>query len=89
MSLHGFHYFGQVKTGYAKIPKDFLEREMEFYCPGSWLVLEHVSESGVPMVCLGYKYLRSKVNTYLMSNGCGNTYPVPVYRMTYVTKNGE
>ena len=89
MSLHGFHYFGQVKTGFSKIPKDFLEREMEFYCPGSWLVLEHTSDSGVEMVCIGYKYSRGKVNTYLMSKGCGNTSPGPVYRTTYTTENGE
>ncbi len=89
MSLHGFHFFGQVKTGHAKIPKDFLEQEMEYYCPGSWLVLEHVSPSGVEMVCLGYKYSPVKVNTYLMTKGCGNTAPGPTYQTAYTKKDGE
>ncbi len=62
---------------------------MEFYCPGSWLALEHISESSVLMICIGYNYSRGKVNTSLMSRGCGNTYLGPVYRTNYTTENGE
>ncbi len=89
MSLEGFHYFGQVKTGHGRIPKLFLETEMAGYCPGLWLVLEHTSPLNVDMVCIGYKYNKSKILTFIMTNGCGSTTPGPPYTVTYTKENGE
>ncbi len=89
MDLDGFHYFGQVKTGHSRIPKTFLEEEMAGFCPGSWVVLEHLSPSGMPMVCIGYKYNQKRVLTFIMSKGCGGTYPGPPYRVTWTKENGE
>ena len=84
----GFHYFGQVKTGHAQTPKEWLDEEMAPYCPGSWIVLEHESLSGVPMICIGYKYSWSKVSTFLMTKGCGDTTPGRLYRMNCVCEDG-
>ncbi len=89
MSLDGFHYFSWVKTGHSRIPKLFLEQEMAGYCPGSWLVLLHTSPSNVEMTCLGYKYNRSKILTFVMTKGCGNTTPGDPYHVTFTKKNGE
>ena len=61
---------------------------MEPYCPGSWLVLEHKSTKDVPMICIGYKYSRSKVSTFLMTRGCGNTTSGRLYRMHCVREDG-
>ncbi len=79
--MEGFHYFGTVKTGHSRIPKAFLEEEMAGFCPGSWVVLEHTSDSGVPMICIGYKYNRKRVLTFIMSKGCGGTQPGPPYHV--------
>ncbi len=87
--MEEFHYFSQVKTGHGRIPKLFLETEMAGYCPGLWLVLEHTSPSNVDMVCLGYKYNRTKILTFVMTKGCGSTSPGPPYRVTYTKENGE
>ena len=65
--LNGYNYVGQVKMGHRKIPKEFLEEEMEAFCPGASLVLEHKSKSGVEMVCIGYKYNRKR-STYLFND---------------------
>ena len=89
MALDGFHYFGQVKTGHSHIPKLFLEREMAGFCPGSWLVLFHTSPSNVEMTCIGYKYNRTKILTFVMTKGCGNTAPGDPYQVTFTKENGE
>ncbi len=87
MSLDGYHYFGQVKTGHSRIPKLFLEQEMAGYCPGSWLVLSHTSPANVEMI--GYKYNRLKILTFMMTKGCGNTGPGEPYHVTFTKENGE
>ncbi len=78
-----------MKTGHHKIPKEFLEEEMAPFCPGSWIVLEHTSPSGTPMICIGYKYNRKRVLTFLMTKGCGNTTPGKGYETSYIREDGE
>ncbi len=89
MSLEGFHYFGQVKMGHGRAPKLFLKTEMAGYCPVSWIVLKHTSPSNVEMVCIGYKYNRTKILTFIMMKGCGSTTSGPPYTVMYTQENGE
>ena len=58
------------------------------YCPGSGIVLQHKSSSGVPMICIGYKYSWSKFSTFLMTQGCSDTTPWRLYRMNCIREDG-
>ncbi len=89
MWLNGYHYVGQVKTGHHKVPKEFLEDEMASFCPGSWLVLQHTSPRGTPMICIGYKYNRKRVLTFLMTMGCGSTTSGKGYETSYTQEDNE
>ena len=61
---------------------------MAAFCPGSSLLLEHKTESGVDMLCMGYKYNRKRVLTFLMTKGCANTTPGKPYHTEYLSDDG-
>ena len=89
MRLNGYYYMGQVKTGHQKIHQEFLEEEMMPFCPVSWIVLEHTSSSGMPLIYIGYKYNTKKALTFLMTKRCGNTTPDKGYETSYIREGEE
>jgi hypothetical protein len=54
------------------LPKGFLEDTMKDWGGGTHLVLQTVHK-GVPLVAVGYKYNKKKVQCFIFNKGCGHT----------------
>ena len=70
----------QVKTAHSRCPKEFLENEMKDMPGGTWITMEGRAEKEeVDLVCVGYKYNKSKVLVFVTSKGAGSTAPGEPY----------
>jgi hypothetical protein len=67
-----------VKTNSGWFPKQELEKKMEKWPSGSYLVLEcKTPETNVDLVAIGYKYNARKVLCFIMTKNTGSTAPDP------------
>eukprot|EP00978_Attheya_sp_CCMP212_P008820 scaffold20753_cov65-Attheya_sp.AAC.1 len=64
------------KTVHTCLPKKWLEEKMKDFPGGMWIIMEGqaISEGG-DLVCIGYKYNKRKVLTFIRTKGCGSMEP--------------
>jgi len=83
----GNHACMMVKTAYSRSPKKFLEETMKDFPGGTWITMEGKPEKEeVESVCVGYKYNKKKVLTFVMTKGAGSTRPGEPYQARYPDK---
>ncbi len=75
MSTRGFHFIGQVKNAHKRYPKEWLNNAMAEMAAGTWLVLRATTSKGVNLIAMGYKYCKSKILHFIMTEGCSSTTP--------------
>ena len=86
----GNHACMIVKTAYSRSPKKFLEETMKDFPGGTWITMEGKPEKEeVELVCIGYKYNKKKVLTFVMTKGAGSTRPGEPYQARYPDKYGN
>ena len=56
---------------------------------GTWLVLWATTTKGVNLVAMGYKYCKSKVLHFIMTEGCGSTEPGQPYIAKFRNRDGQ
>ena len=90
ISRAGHHAVMMVKTAFSRSPKKWLEEKMKDMPGGVWIVLEGIAEKeDVPVVCIGYKYNRKKVLTFVMTKGAGTTASGRPYEARFPDKYGN
>lgn len=67
-----------IKTCHGGTPKRFIEDKMSNWPAGSTLALQ-ATVRGVDLVCLGYKYSKTKILTFLFNKGAGSLKPGDPY----------
>jgi len=86
----GNHACMMVKTAYSRSPKKFLEETMKDFPGGTWITMEGRPEKEeVNLVCVGYKYNKKKVLTFVMTKGAGSTRMGEPYKARYPDKYGN
>ena len=69
----GQHACMIIKTAHTRSPKKFFEGKMADFPGGTWIVMEGRAEKEeVDLVCVGYKYNKRKVLTFVLTKGAGN-----------------
>ena len=86
----GHHACMMVKTAHSRSPKKFLEDKMKDFPGGTWITLEATPEKEkIPLICIGYKYNKKKVLTFVMSRGAGKTTDGEPYEARFPDKYGN
>ena len=86
----GNHACMIVKTGHARSPKKYLEEKMKDWPGGTWITMEGTPvKEGVPLVCIGYKYNKKTVLTFMMTRGAGKTTDGEPYEARFPDKYGN
>ena len=86
----GNHACMMVKTAYSRSPKKFLEETMKDFPGGTWITMVGKPEKEeVELICIGYKYNKKKVLTFVMTKGAGSTRPGEPYQARYPDKYGN
>ena len=89
MSTRGYHFIGQVKKAHKRFPKEWLNTAMDEMAAGTWLVLRATTTKGVNLIAMGYKYCKSKVLHFIMTEGCGSTEPGQPYIAKFRNRDGK
>ncbi len=89
MSTRGYHFIGQVKNAHKRFPKDWLNKAMDEMAAGTWLVLRATTAKGVNLIAMGYKYCKTKVLHFIMTEGCGSTDPGQPYIAKFRNRDGK
>ena len=84
----GHHACFMIKTAHSKSPKKFLEEQMASYPGGTWITMEAKVE-GIDLVCIGYKYNKKKVLTFVLTKGAGSSKPGEPYEAKFPDKFGN
>ena len=72
----GHHGCFMVKTSHSRTPKKFLDETMKDFPGGTWITLtSSLQKDGenIELVCIGYKYNKKSVLTFLTTRGAGKT----------------
>ena len=86
----GHHAILNVKTNHSRIPKKFLEDTMKDFPGGTWITLEGRAEKEeVDLICIGYKYNKKKVLTFICTKGAGSTKGGEPYEAKFPDKFGN
>ena len=86
----GYHACMMIKTGHSRSPKAWLEDKMKNYPGGTWITLEATpTKENVPLICIGYKYNKKKVLTFVMTKGAGKTSDGEPYEARFPDKYGN
>ena len=86
----GHHAILNVKTNHSRIPKKYLEDTMKDFPGGTWITLEGRAEKEeVDLVCIGYKYNKKKVLTFICTKGAGSTKGGEPYEAKFPDKFGN
>ena len=86
----GHHSCFIIKQGNARSPKKFLEETMKDFPGGIWIVLEaEDGATGIDLVCIGYKYNKKKVLTFILSKGAGSTLEGEPYEARFPDRFGN
>ena len=79
-----------VKTSYSRSPKKSLEETMKDFPGGTWITMEDKpKKEEVELICVGYKYKKKKVLTFVTTKGTGPTRPGELYQARYPDKYGN
>ena len=74
IAIAGHHACFMVKTAHARSPKKFLDEKMKDMPGGTWITLEgHAEKEAVDLICIGYKYNKRVVMTFVLTKGAGAT----------------
>ena len=84
----GHHACFMIKTGYSKTPKKYLEETMKDFPGGTWITLETEIDS-VSLVCIGYKYNKRNILTFIFTKGAGSTAQGDPYEARFPDKFGN
>ena len=86
----GNHCCFIIKTAHSRSPKFWLEDKMKHMPGGTWIVLEGKPEKeDVELLCIGYKYNKKKVLTFVMTRGAGSTKAGEPYEARFPDKYGN
>ena len=88
VSKAGHHACFMVKTAHSKLPKTYLEETMKDFPGGTWITME-TEVDGVCLVCIGYKYNKKKVLTFVLTKGAGSSKPGEPYEARFPDKFGN
>ena len=83
----GNHCCFVIKTAHSRSPKFWLEDKMKDMPGGTWIVLEGKPEKD--LICVGYKYNKKKVLTFVMTRGAGSTKAGEPYQARFPDKYGN
>jgi len=84
------HACFMVKTAHSRSPKKFLEETMQDFPGGTWITLEGQTEKEkVDLICIGYKYNKKKVLTFVMTRGAGSSKNGEPYEARFPDKYGN
>ena len=90
LGLAGHHACMIIKTAHVRSPKFFLEERMKDFPGGTWITMEGKTElEGVELICIGYKYNKKKVLTFVMTRGAGSTTKGIPYEAKFPDKYGN
>lgn len=90
ISKAGHHGVFMVKTSHSRTPKKFLEENMKDFPGGTWVTLTGKTEhEGVELVCIGYKYNKKSVLTFISTRGAGSTKEGEPYEARFPDKFGN
>ena len=86
----GYYACFIIKTGHSRSPKAWLEAKMKDYPGGTWITLQATPvKENVPLICIGYKYNKKKVLTFVMSKGAGKSTDGEPYEARFPDKYGN
>ena len=90
VALAGHHACMMVKTAHSRSPKKFLDETMKDFPGGTWITLEgRAQKEGIDLVCVGYKYNKKTVLTFVFTKGAGSTAPGESYEARFPDKYGN
>ena len=90
IGISGNHAIMIIKTAFSMTPKKWLEATMKDFPGGTWITMEGESNNnGVKMVCIGYKYNKKKVLTFLLTKGAGSSEAGEPYSAKFPDKYGN
>jgi len=86
----GNHCCVVIKTAHSRSPKFWLEEKMKDFPGGTWIVLEGKPEKeGIDLICVGYKYNKKRVLTFVLTRGAGSTKAGEPYQARFPDKYGN
>ena len=86
----GHHACFIIKTGHSISLKAWLEKKMKEYPGGTWITLEATSvKENLPLICIGYKYNKKKVLTFIMTKGADKSTDGDTYKACFPDKYGN
>lgn len=88
MSKKGYHFIGVVKTGHARYPKQWLEKNLATAPAGSRIHLE-ATVDGTDLIATGYKYNRRKVLCFISTKGASATVNGKAYEQRWADEFGN
>lgn len=81
-------FIGVIKSNSGRYPKQFLQDKMKKWPGGSHLVLK-TTVDGIDLFAIGYKYCKSKILMFIMTEGAGHTEPGDPYIAKWVDDNSN
>ena len=86
----GHHCTMIIKTAHVRSPKKWLDETMKDMPGGTWIVLEGTTEElNRKLVCIGYKYNKKTVLTFILTRGAGSSEPGDPYEARFPDKYGN
>jgi len=83
----GHHACFIIKTGHSRSPKVWLEEKMKDYLGGTWITLKDIPvKENVHLICIGYKYNKKKVLTFVMTKRAGKSTDGEPYKARFPDK---
>ena len=79
-----------IKTAHSRSLKKWLDQTMKDMPGGTWIVLEGTTEElNRKLVCIGYKYNKKTVLTFILTRGAGSSEPGDPYEARFPDKYGN
>ena len=73
VALAGHQGIFIIKMNQGRSLKNWLEEKMKDFPGGMWIVLEGQTKKHADLICIGYKYNRLKVLTFVITGGADST----------------
>ena len=90
LQMAGHHGCFIVKTLHSRTPKKFIEETVNDFPGGTWITLTGKTEREcVDLVCIGFKYNKKTVLTFLCTRGAGRTTAGEPYEARFPEKFGN
>ena len=86
----GHHVYFSVKTTHTRSQKKYLDEMIKDYPGGTWITVEwRCNKDGVDLICIGHKYNKKKVLTFVLTKGSGATTHGELYETRFPDKFGN